>query len=59
MIQIPAQANVVLMHEPVNFRKGIDGMAAVARLVLNREPMDGTFFVFRNKGRHMLRLLYC
>ena len=58
MIQVPAQANVVVMHESVNFRKGIDGMAAVARLVLEKEPMDGTFFVFRNKGRHMLRLLF-
>lgn len=58
MIQVPAQANVLIMHESVNFRKGIDGMAAVARLVLEKEPMDGTFFVFRNKGRHMLRLLF-
>jgi transposase len=58
MIQIPAQARVLIMHESVNFRKGIDGMAAVARLVLDKEPMDGTFFVFRNKGRHMLRLLF-
>lgn len=58
MIQVPAQAQVVVMHESVNFRKGIDGMTAVARLVLEKEPMDGTFFVFRNKGRHMLRLLF-
>jgi transposase len=58
MIQIPAQAKVLIMHEPVNFRKGIEGMAAVARLVLEKEPMDGTFFVFRNKGRHMLRVLF-
>ena len=39
MIQIPAQASVFVMHESVNFRKGIDGMAAVARVVLNEEPM--------------------
>lgn len=58
MIQIPAQATVVIMHESVNFRKGIDGMTAVARLLLKKEPMDGTFFVFRNKGRHMLRILF-
>ena len=34
MIQIPAQASVFVMHESVNFRMGIDGMAAVARQVL-------------------------
>jgi transposase len=58
MIQIPAQAKVLIMHEPVNFRKGIEGMAAVARLVLAKEPMDGTIFVFRNKRRQMLRILF-
>ena len=58
MIQIPAQASVFVMRESVNFRKGIDGMAAVARVVLHHEPMTGAFFVFRNRGRHMLRILF-
>lgn len=58
MIQIPAQASVFVMHESVSFHKGIDGMAALARVVLDKEPMSGAIFVFRNRGRHMLRLLY-
>lgn len=58
MIQFPANANVIVMHEPISFRNGIDGTAAIARVVLQREPMDGAFFVFRNKLRHMLRILY-
>ena len=58
MIQVPPNANVVVMHEPINFRNGIDGTAAIARTVLEKEPMDGAFFVFRNRRRHMLRVLY-
>jgi transposase len=58
MIQLPANAQVVVMHEPVSFRNGIEGMAGIARVVLQKEPMDGAFFVFRNKARHMLRILY-
>jgi transposase len=58
MIQVPANATVVLMHEPISFRNGIEGTAAVARTVLQREPMDGALFVFRNKQGHMLRILY-
>jgi transposase len=58
VIQIPANANVVVMHEAISFRSGIDGTAAIVRLVLEKEPMDGAFFVFRNKQRHMLRILY-
>ena len=55
MIQVPAQARVVIMHESVNFRNGIDGLASIARRVLEKEPMDGTFFVFRNKRRSRTR----
>ena len=58
MMQVPAQASVFVMHEPVSFRNGIDGLAAVARGVLGKEPMSGAFFVFRNRGRHMLRILF-
>ena len=58
MIQIPANANILVMHEAINFRNGIDGTAAVARLVLEHEPMDGAFFVFRNKLGHSLRVLH-
>jgi transposase len=58
MIQVPANAAVVLMHEPISFRNGIEGTAAVARTVLQREPMDGALFVFRNRQGHMLRILY-
>jgi transposase len=58
MIQVPASANVVLMHEPVSFRNGINGMVAIARTVLHKEPMDGAIFVFRNRRRQMLRVLF-
>jgi transposase len=55
VIQIPAQASVLVMHEPVSFRMGIDGMVGVARVVLAQEPMSGALFVFRNRRRQMLR----
>jgi hypothetical protein len=58
MIQVPPNANVVVMHEPINFRNGIEGTAAIARTVLDIEPMDGAFFVFRSRRRHMLRVLF-
>ena len=58
MIQVPANANVVVMHEAINFRYGIEGTAAIARTVLEKEPMGGAFFVFRNRRAHMLRVLF-
>lgn len=58
MIQVPAQTTVFVMHDSVNFRMSFDGMTAIVREVLGKEPMSGAFFVFRNRGRHMLRLLF-
>jgi len=58
MIQVPPNANVLIMHEPISFRNGIDGTAAIARVVLEKEPMDGAFFVFRNRRKNMLRVLF-
>lgn len=57
MIQFPSNANIFVMHEPISFRNGIEGTAGIARVVLRTEPMDGAFFVFRNKIGHMLRIL--
>jgi transposase len=58
MIPIASTTQVLVMHEPVSFRCGIDGTVAIARLVLQKEPMDGAMFVFRNKSRQMLRILH-
>ena len=58
MMQLPANAQILVMHDAVSFRNGIDGITAIARLVLKREPMDGCYFIFRNKMGHSLRVLY-
>ena len=58
MIQLPANAKVLVMHEPITFRYGIEGTCGVARVALKAEPMDGVFFVFRNRIGQMLRILY-
>ena len=36
MMQVPAQASVFVMHESVNFRKGIDGMVTCSIVDLTR-----------------------
>jgi transposase len=57
MIQITAHMRIVAAVEPVDFRKGIDGLAAVCRQKLDSDPFSGTIFVFTNKSRKALRLL--
>jgi transposase len=49
---------ILVCHEPVNFRLGIDGLIGFARNQLEREPMDGAIFVFRNKLGNAVRMLF-
>ena len=47
MIQLTPQMRVLVAVEPVDFRKGIDGLAAVARDELSSDPFCGWVFIFR------------
>jgi hypothetical protein len=57
MLQLTPQTRILLATEPVDFRKGIDGLAAVCRRVLTEQPLSGTVFVFRNRAGTALKLL--
>lgn len=57
MIQITAHMRIFLAVEPVDFRKGIDGLAAVCRQILKTDPFNGALFVFINKSRQAIRVL--
>jgi transposase len=57
MIQITAHMRIMVAVEPVDFRKGIDGLCAVCRQELDMDPFSGTLFVFVNKSRQALRVL--
>jgi len=57
MIQVTPHMKVLVAQEPLDFRKGIDGTAAVCRNALDRDPNCGHIFVFRNRSRTMIRLL--
>ncbi len=57
MIQITPQMRILLAVEPVDFRKGIDGLVTVCRAALATDPLAGALFVFRSRRRHALKLL--
>jgi transposase len=57
MMSVTAQTRVLVCVAPVDFRKGIDGLARICREVLSTDPFSGTLFVFRNRRRTAIRLL--
>ena len=49
MLQLSPQSRIFVATAPVDFRKGIDGLAAVCRQVLGDNPLEGAVYVFRNR----------
>src|SRR5262245_57087813 len=57
MLQLTPQSRILLAREPIDFRRGIDGLAAVCRQVLREQPLSGAVLVFRNRTATALKLL--
>ena len=57
MLQITPQMKILVAVEPADFRKGIDGLAAVCKESLEQDPFAGTVFVFRNRRGTAIKVL--
>jgi len=57
MIQVTPHMKILLAVEPVDFRKGIGGLAMLCRTVLKTNPFSGAVFVFLNKARTSIKIL--
>lgn len=57
MIQVTAQMRVLVAVEPADFRRGIDGLARLARETLASDPFSGCLFVFRNRRATAVKIL--
>ena len=57
MIQITPHMRILLAVEPVDFRKGIDGLARVCRDILKSDPFSGYVFVFMNRKKTAIKIL--
>lgn len=57
MIQITPQMRILLAVEPVDFRKGIDGLVALCRQKLALDPLAGALIVFSSRRRKSLKIL--
>ena len=54
---IPTPTRILVARDPIDFRKQIDGLAAVCEVHLGEEPLNGTLFVFRNAKRTAAKML--
>ncbi|MEO1978069.1 MAG: IS66 family insertion sequence element accessory protein TnpB [Paracoccaceae bacterium] len=49
---------ILVATQPVDFRKGHDGLAALVASVLKEDPFTGTVFLFRAKRADRLKILF-
>ena len=49
---------VYLCREPIDFRKGIDGLSAFGELELGLSPFACALYVFTNRPRTKVKALY-
>jgi len=57
VIQITPQMRVMVAVEPVDFRRGIDGLARLCKEALQQDPFRGWAFVFRNRRATAVKVL--
>lgn len=58
MLSLPSTVRVFAAVEPVDGRRGIDGLANAVRNTLGLDPLSGALFFFLSRRRDRARILY-
>ena len=58
MIGLPENLPIYLCTQPVDFRKGFDGLTGIVTTTLGRSVTDGSLFLFVNRKRDRVKALW-
>jgi transposase len=58
MLVPPGPIRVLVATKPVDFRKGMNGLAALVKERLSIDPFSGVIYVFRSKRSDRIKLLF-
>lgn len=58
MLVPPGPIRVLVATKPVDFRKGMNGLAAFVQEQLKADPFSGVIYVFRSKRADRVKLLF-
>lgn len=58
MIRAAINVQVFVCVQPTDMRKSFDGLSGMVRQILEQDPLSGALFLFRNRGRDRLKILY-
>lgn len=57
MLTLPSTVRIYVCAEPVDLRKGFDGLSAATRHIIRQNPLSGHLFVFMNRRANRLKIL--
>ena len=58
MLSLPRSVRIFLASQPVDMRKSIDGLMAIIRQQWSEDVFSGHLFVFANRKRDRIKILY-
>ena len=58
MIGLAGGLKVFVCTQPADMRRSFDGLSGMAVSIIEQDPMSGHLFVFRNRNRDRLKILY-
>jgi transposase len=58
MLSLASTLRIFLAVEPADMRKGFDGLGHLVRDRIDQDPLSGHLFVFRNRRRDRIKILY-
>jgi transposase len=58
MIALPPHIRVFLYRRPTDMRKSFHGLVALTESALKKDPLSGSLFVFVNRRRDRVKILY-
>lgn len=58
MLSVSPATRIFVALSPVDMRKGFNGLYAYVQGVLQQDPLSGHLFVFTNRTRNRLRILF-
>lgn len=57
MLTLPSTVRIYIAAEPVDLRRGFDGLAAATREIILRDPLSGCLFAFINRRANRMKIL--